>query len=95
VQPNHGGNIAVGILYSVIMSIISAGLLVPYTYVPNQGYGLFLFWGDTWKLPFGILVWHVIYGFFLSALYQPTELEPADELGGEPVVYYEETVVRD
>ena len=76
----NGGNIALGLFYSVIMSIISAGLLVPYAYVPNQGYGLFLFDGpDGWKLPFAILVWHLIYGFFLGALYQPTEVDPADE----------------
>jgi hypothetical protein len=92
----NGGNISMGLLYAVIMSIISAGLLVPYAYVPNQGYGLFLFDGpDGWKLPFGILVWHLIYGFFLGSLYQPAELEPADDLAEQPVVYYEETVVRD
>lgn len=69
-----GGNIQMGLLYGVIMTIISAGLLVPYAYVPEQGYGLFLFDGpDGWKLPFAILVWHLIYGFFLGALYQPTE----------------------
>jgi hypothetical protein len=67
----HGGNIVSGLVYAVVMTIISAGLLVPYAYVPNQGYGLFLFYGpDTWKLPFSILVWHLIYGFFLGALYQ-------------------------
>ena len=93
----NGGNIALGLFYSVIMSIISAGLLVPYAYVPNQGYGLFLFDGpDGWKLPFAILVWHVIYGFFLGALYQPTEVDTAGErLADDSVVYYEETVVRD
>jgi hypothetical protein len=71
IKNTFGGNIAKGLIYSVIMSIISAGLLVPYAYVPNQGYGLFLFDGpDGWKLPFAILVWHLIYGFFLGVLYQ-------------------------
>jgi hypothetical protein len=71
IKNTFGGNISKGLLYSVIMSIISAGLLVPYAYVPNQGYGLFLFDGpDGWKLPFAILVWHLIYGFFLGVLYQ-------------------------
>ena len=93
---SNGGNISIGLLYAVIMSIISAGLLVPYAYVPNQGYGLFLFDGpDGWKLPFAILVWHLIYGFFLGALYQPTEVDIADEFAANDVVYYEETVVRD
>jgi hypothetical protein len=93
---SNGGNIAMGLLYALIMTIISAGLLVPYAYVPNQGYGLFLFDGpDGWKLPFAILVWHLIYGFFLGSLYQPTEVATADEPASDDVVYYEETVVRD
>jgi hypothetical protein len=66
-------NILNGASYAVIMSIISAGLLVPYAYVPNQGFGLFLFDGpDGWKLPFGILVWHLIYGVFLGLLWNPS-----------------------
>jgi uncharacterized membrane protein YagU involved in acid resistance len=70
----NANSISKGLMYGVIMTIISAGLLVPYAYVPEQGYGLFLFDGpDGWKLPFGILVWHLIYGYFLGALWQPTE----------------------
>lgn len=72
-----GGNIGKGMLYGVIMTIISAGLLVPYAYVENQGYGLFLFDGpDGWKLPFAILIWHLIYGYFLGVLWNPDD-EPA------------------
>jgi hypothetical protein len=26
-----------------------------------------------WRLPAGILIWHLIYGYFLGALYQPTD----------------------
>ena len=69
-------NIAKGLLYGLIMTIISAGILVPYAYVPEQGYGLFLFDGpDGWKLPFGILIWHLIYGLFLGLLWNPTDDE--------------------
>jgi hypothetical protein len=79
IKNTFGGNIAKGLLYSVIMAIISAGLLVPYAYVPNQGYGFFLFDGpDGWKLPFAILVWHLIYGLFLGLLYQPTRVDVVD-----------------
>jgi RsiW-degrading membrane proteinase PrsW (M82 family) len=67
----HGGNILKGLLYSVVLTIISVGVLVPYAYVPKQGYGLFLFDGpDGWKLPFAVLVWHLIWGFFIGVLYQ-------------------------
>ena len=36
----HGGNVLKGLLYSVVLTIISLGVLVPYAYVPKQGYGL-------------------------------------------------------
>ncbi|MGH9235736.1 MAG: hypothetical protein ACRD0R_20650 [Acidimicrobiales bacterium] len=67
----HAGNVLSGLTYGVVMTIISIGLLVPYAYVPKQGYGFFTFYGpDGWKLPAGVLVWHLIYGFFLGSLYQ-------------------------
>lgn len=68
---DHRGNILAGLSYGLVMTIISIGLLVPYAYVPEQGYGLFLFDGpDGWKLPAAVLLWHLIYGFFLGSLYQ-------------------------
>jgi hypothetical protein len=67
----HAGNVLSGLAYSVVMSIISLGLLVPYAYVPKSGYGFFSFYGpDGWKLPAAVLLWHLIYGFFLGTLYQ-------------------------
>ena len=67
----HGGNVARGLLYSVVLTVISLGVLVPYAYVPHQGYGLFAFSGpDGWKLPAAVLLWHLIYGFFLGTLFQ-------------------------
>lgn len=66
----RGGNVMSGLLYALVMTIISVGLLVPYAYVPKQGYGFFTFSGpDGWKLPAGVLLWHLIYGFFLGTLY--------------------------
>lgn len=67
----HAGNVLSGLLFSLVLTIISVGLLVPYAYLPEQGYGFFLFYGpDGWKLPFAVLLWHLIYGFFLGTLYQ-------------------------
>jgi hypothetical protein len=67
----HGGNILKGLLYSVVLTIISLGVLVPYAYVPRQGFGLFTFYGpDGWKLPAAVLLWHLIWGFFIGVLYQ-------------------------
>ena len=67
----HAGNVLSGLTYGVVMTIISIGLLVPYAYIPKQGYGFFTFYGpDGWKLPAGVLLWHLIYGFFLGTLYQ-------------------------
>lgn len=66
--------IAKGIIYSMILALISAGFLVPYVYVPRQGYGLFSFYGpDSWKLPVSIALFHLAYGFMLGFLYQPDD----------------------
>ena len=66
----RGGNLLSGIIYTLIMTVISIGFLVPYAYVPHQGYGFFSFYGpDGWKLPAAVLLWHLIYGFFLGTLY--------------------------
>jgi hypothetical protein len=66
------GNLEKGLIYSVVLGLISMGFLVPYVYAPKQGYGIFSF--DTpsgWKLPFAILLWHLVYGFFVGTLYNP------------------------
>jgi hypothetical protein len=69
---NNGGHVLAGLSYGTVMAIMSAGWLVPYAYVPNQGYGFFMFDGpDGWKLPFAILVWHLIYGAMIGLLWQP------------------------
>jgi hypothetical protein len=48
------------------------GFLVPYVYAPKSGYGFFSFYTpDGWKLPFAILNWHLVYGFFVGTLYNP------------------------
>jgi hypothetical protein len=66
----RGGNLISGIIYTLIMTVISIGFLVPYAYVPHSGYGFFSFYGpDGWKLPAAVLLWHLIYGFFLGTLY--------------------------
>lgn len=77
--PNtHVGNVLKGVIYGLVMTIISIGVLVPYAYVPHQGYGFFSFSGpDGWKLPAGVLVWHLIYGFLLGTLYQPKDRAPS------------------
>ncbi|MEY3618838.1 MAG: hypothetical protein RL726_1536 [Actinomycetota bacterium] len=68
------GHVAKGLIYGVVMTIISMGVLVPYAYAPKQGYGLFCFSGpDGWKLPAGVLLWHLIYGAVIGLLYQPKD----------------------
>jgi hypothetical protein len=61
-----------GLLFGVVLAIISAGFLVPYVYVPKQGYGFFSFGTDDGaKLPLAILIWHLVYGGLLGLLYDP------------------------
>jgi hypothetical protein len=85
------GNVGRGIVYSLVLAIISAGVLVPYVYFQKVGLDPFsfgipfplpqpnsvapdaaLYTNIGWKLPFAILVWHLVYGFFLGALYDPS-----------------------
>ena len=67
-----------GIVFGLIQSIISLGFLFPYVYAPKAGFGLFSFGDnafgtnhDHWKLPFAVVLWHVIYGALLGLLYDP------------------------
>ncbi len=69
-----GSHVIKGVLYGVVLAIVSVGFLVPYAYVPKMGYGLFLMDGpDGWKLPAGVMLWHVIWGFLIGTLYQPKD----------------------
>jgi hypothetical protein len=71
--------IAKGVIFSMILAIISMGFLVPYVYVPHQGYGLFSFYGpDDWKLPASIVLFHLAYGFMLGFLYHPEYIRPTE-----------------
>lgn len=87
-----GGNVGKGLVYSIVLAIISMALLVPYVYYKKVGIDPFsfglpfplpqpssalpetfpLYTDIGWKLPFAILVWHIPYGFFLGALYDPS-----------------------
>ena len=61
-----------GLLFGVVLAIISMGFLVPYVYVPKSGYGFFSFdTADGAKLPLAILIWHLVYGGMLGMLYDP------------------------
>ncbi len=68
--PNtYMGNVGKGLIYSMVMAVISAGFLVPYVYAPKSGYGVFSFGTpDGWKLPLSILIFHAVYGYFLGLL---------------------------
>ena len=67
------GSMQKGVVYSIVLALISAGFLVPYVYFPKTGAGLFSFgYDDGWKLPAAILLWHLVYGYFLGTLYSPT-----------------------
>ena len=92
------GNVGKGVIYSVALAVISAGVLVPYVYFQKVGLDPFSFgipfplpqpssaaakaavYQDIgWKLPFAVLVWHLAYGFFLGAFYDPSKPTPVDE----------------
>jgi hypothetical protein len=67
-----------GMVFAIIQSIISLGFLFPYVYAPKSGFGLFSFGDnafgtnpDHWKLPFAVVLWHLIWGGLLGLLYDP------------------------
>ena len=67
-----------GIVFAITQTIISLGFLFPYVYAPKAGFGVFSFGDnafgtnhDHWKLPFAVLLWHVIYGALLGLLFDP------------------------
>jgi hypothetical protein len=67
-----------GLLFAIVQTIISTGFLFPYVYAPRLGFGIFSFGDnllgtnpDHWKLPFAILLWHLIWGGILGYLYDP------------------------
>jgi len=65
-----GGNLLRALTFGLALTVISAGVLVPLVYAKGQGYGFFSFTGpDGWKLPLGILLWHLVYAVHIAALY--------------------------
>jgi hypothetical protein len=73
------GGILKGVIWGLVLGLISIGFLIPYVYLrvssPSKfGGGLkpFSFGGPAgWKLPFAVLLWHAIYGAILGQLYRP------------------------
>ena len=67
-----------GLVFAVTQTIVSIGFLFPYVYAPKSGFGIFSF-GDNvlgtntsnWKLPFAVLLWHLVYGALLGLFYDP------------------------
>jgi hypothetical protein len=73
-----------GLVFAVVQTIISIGFLFPYVYAPKAGFGFFSFGDnafgnnhDHWKLPFAVLLWHLIYGAVLGLLYNPKKPDAA------------------
>ncbi len=73
-----------GLVFGVVQTIVSIGFLFPYVYAPKSGFGVFSFGDnafgnnhDHWKLPFAVLVWHLVYGAVLGLLYDPKKPDAA------------------
>jgi hypothetical protein len=80
------GNIGKGMVWGAVLGLISTGFLIPYVYLranhPSKfGGGLkpFSFGGPAgWKLPFAVMLWHIIWGGILGQLYRaPASAENA------------------
>jgi hypothetical protein len=71
-----------GLVFGVVQTIVSLGFLFPYVYAPRAGFGIFSFGDnafgnnhDHWKLPFAVLLWHLVYGAILGLLYDPKKAD--------------------
>lgn len=73
------GNMLKALAYGMILTLLTAGVLVPLVYQAHKGFGLFSFGGpDGWKLPFAILIWHLVYAVHVGALYNPARADGTD-----------------
>ncbi len=74
------GGIAKGIIWGLVLGLISIGFLIPYVYLRKNspsgfggGLGVFSSQGpDGWKLPIAVLIWHFIWGGLLGQMYNPS-----------------------
>jgi hypothetical protein len=76
-------NVQKGIAFGIVQTIISVGFLFPYVYAPNSGFGILSFGANAlgtnpehWKLPFAVLLYHIVYGGLLGLLFDPRK--PSD-----------------
>jgi hypothetical protein len=75
------GGIAKGVIWGLVLGLISIGFLIPYVYLRKNspsgfGGGLKPFsfgkGDDAWKLPAAVLLWHFIWGALLGQMYNPS-----------------------
>ena len=67
---NDLGNLFKALTFSTILAFVAAGFLAPQIYEPGKGLG-FLSFGHGWKFPVAILVWHLVFGVHIAALFNP------------------------
>ncbi len=63
------GNLIKALLYGTVLALISVSWWSPAVYAPHHA-GFFTT-NFGWKVPFGIFLWHWIYGYFLGTVYCP------------------------
>jgi hypothetical protein len=59
----------------ILLSTISAALLVPYVYFKGYHVGFGGIHYGGWKLVLAIYAWHLLYGVNLGTLYNPLPLD--------------------
>lgn len=82
------GNVGKGLAYGTLLGLINIGILIPYVYLAKLGIGIFsfdipfglqqpgnigIYESLSWQLPFAVMCWHWVFGFFLGAMYDPSE----------------------
>lgn len=92
------GNFLKAMVFSLVLTLISVGLLVPFIYQPGAGFG-FLSFGHGWKFPFAVLVWHLFLGVHIAGVVQPRPRAPSadgrPETGAERSLTTEDSREKD
>lgn len=70
------GNLAKGVAFGVLLSIISCAFMTPRIYGPARGIDPGVFSLDLgWQYIVSVFVWHIVFGLHVSLIYNPLPSE--------------------
>ena len=75
-RASAAGNLAKGLLFGIILTILALAVMTPLVYAPASGSEAGVFSIDLgWNYMLSVLVFHLIYGLHLGLIYNPYDEE--------------------